>query len=200
MGKRIIATVVAGIVAGCAHSPAPRYYTLDMNRSEAAAASATRPCNIDVGRLRPGQALARTDILIKKSSTEVEYYVAERWAAGLDELVPQKLEVEFGPDAPGRPTIVVSGTILAFEQVDPSAASKTGQTPGNSGREPPSVHAKLDLAFHPEDASRYDKPLFEKVYDSWLPASSADPGAVVRALSEALEKLAADIAADAAAL
>jgi len=171
-----------------------------MNRSEAAAAAAPRVCNLDVGRLRPGQVLARTDILIKKSPTEIEYYVAERWAAGLEELVPQKLEVEFGPDDPGRPTIVVSGTILAFEQVDAPAVSAPGESAENAAVAPPSVHVKLDLAFHLEDAGRYDKPLFEKVYDARRPAASGDPGAVVRALSEALEQLAAEIAADAARL
>jgi ABC-type uncharacterized transport system auxiliary subunit len=62
------------------------------------------------------------------------------------------------------------------------------------------VHVKLDLAFHSEDASRYDKPLFEKVYEARRPAGSAGPGAVVRALSQALEQLAAEIVTDAGTL
>jgi len=135
--------------------------------------------NIDVDRLRPAEALTRTDILIEKSPTEIEYYARDRWAAGLSELVAEKLESELGPDLDGRATIVISGKILAFGQADGAGA-----------------HIKLDVELRREDASRHDKALFEKTYEKSLPAGGNGPSAVVRALSRGLEMIAREIADD----
>ncbi|MCC6491159.1 MAG: membrane integrity-associated transporter subunit PqiC [Candidatus Hydrogenedentes bacterium] len=170
------------LLAGCAHSPEPRFYTLDMTPSGKAAAS----CNIEVERLRPHDALTRVDLMVKTSPTQVEYYALDRWAATLSELVPEKLRAEFGAPLAGRRTLVLSGTILAFEQVDTEEGAN--------------AHVKLDLELRNEGDSRYAAPLLQKVYEIAVPAGQPAPADVVRALSSGLETLATQIAADAGAL
>ncbi|MBN2309055.1 MAG: membrane integrity-associated transporter subunit PqiC [Candidatus Hydrogenedentes bacterium] len=185
--RRLAVLALAALAVSCARSPVPRYYTLDMTRSAGAAPGPA----LEVGRLRTHDALSRADILIKKSPTEIEYYAAHRWAAPLEELIREKLDVEFGARAAdadasetaGAERLILSGVVLAFEQVDAAAGAE--------------AHIKLDLAFRPSGASAYDAPLFERVYETSV-AAAADPCAVVEALSRALEELAAQIRADAA--
>ena len=82
--------LVAGLMAGCASAPGPNLYTLNM----APSAEASSVVNITVGRLRVAEALQNKRILIKKSPTEIEYYAAAQWAAGLDELLAGALVVQ----------------------------------------------------------------------------------------------------------
>ena len=168
--------------AGCAHSPEPRFYTLDMTPSGKANAS----CNIAVERLRPHDALTRVDLMVKTSPTQVEYYALDRWAATLSELVPEKLRSEFGPPEGGRRAFILSGIILAFEQVDTAEGAQ--------------AHVKLDLELRNEGDSRYGAPLLHKVYEIAVPAEQPAPAEVVRALSAGLEMIATEIVADANAL
>jgi len=173
---------VLALAAGCAGSPPTRYFTLDMTPS-----GTCRPrFNLTVDRLRPSEALSRREILVKKTATEVEYYASDEWVAGVDDLVREKLESEFGPAVEGRATIAVSGTILAFEQVDTAQGART--------------HIKLRLAFHKPGASRYEEPFLRKVYETGDPAKEATPKALAEALSQGLERLAAEIVSDANAL
>lgn len=172
--------ILALIIAGCASTPKVRYFTLDMESS----GQSSPQVNLVVERIRVGEALARKDILIKKSPTEVEYYAAAQWAANLDELVANKLRSEFGPKHDGAVTVVITGELLAFEQVD---------VPGGA-----EAHVRLAAMFHrPESASPQDLP-FERIYDVRLRAASPAASAVVEALSRCLEQLAAAMAADAA--
>jgi len=172
----VVLAIAAGI--GCATSPAPRYYTIDMQPSHKARAA----CNIDIGRLRPTEALARNDMLIKKSATEIEYYAADRWASNLGELIREKLETEFGRNPEAEKTVLVSGDILAFEQVDEATGA--------------SARIKLDLEFRTEGAARDDGPVLRKIYELTAPAKDQTPGAVAEALSRGLEQLAAAIIED----
>ncbi len=182
VGFAILGLLLVPFAGGCAHTPEPRYYTLNMTPS----GTVHPDCNIEVDRLRPHDALTRTDILVKKSPTQIEYYALDRWAATLSELIPEKLQAEFGDPDPQRRTIAVSGTILAFEQVDrPDGAD---------------AHIKLELDLRNEGASRYDTPLLRKLYEVTLPANAAEPAAVVETLSKGLEEIAAEIAADAGAV
>jgi len=173
---------LAVFLAGCVSPPAARYYTLDMRPSGTVKA----PVNIEVDQLRESEAIGRKDILIKKSPTQIEYYARDQWAAALSEIVAQKLESEFGRAADNGKTIVITGTILDFEQVD---------TPDGA-----EAHVRLDLEFRRQDMSRYDPPLLKKIYQRILPADTRAPGEVVRALSRCLEKIAEEIASDAGAL
>ena len=100
---------------GCLSTPEARYYTLDMQSSGKVT---TTMFNLEVERIQVTEALARTDILIKKSATEIEYYALDRWAARLDELLAEKLQAEFGPTEAKRDTYLVRGKLLACEQVD----------------------------------------------------------------------------------
>jgi uncharacterized lipoprotein YmbA len=179
---RTILIVIAIAAIGCASAPQPRYYTLDMAPSGALASR----YNVHVDRLRPHDALTRNEILIKKSSTEVEYYALDRWVQGLGELVTEKLNAEFGAKTNDRETLVVSGEILAFEQVDTPDGAES--------------HIKLDLSIWPDGVSRYDKPLYSKTYETRVPTPRPTPGATVEALSRGLNALAAEIAADAGRL
>jgi ABC-type uncharacterized transport system auxiliary subunit len=99
--------------------------------------------------------------------------------------VPEKLRAEFGAHQPERKTIVISGDILAFEQVDRDSDAE--------------AHIKLDLSFRNREAGRYSTPLLRKRYEVYVPADEAHPAAVVQALSKGLESLAGEIAADASA-
>lgn len=180
--KQAILALAVLVAMGCASVPNIRYYTLDMTPS----GKAQPRCNLKVERLRPSDALARKDILIKKSPTEIEYYALDQWAANLGEVVSEKLTSEFGPIVQGRKTLLIAGVIQGFEQVDTAD--------GAAG------HIKLDLAFRPEGESRYEPPLLEKVYETSVAAERASPTAVVRALSRGLERLAGEIADDAGKL
>ena len=175
----VLCAIAGALAGGCASTPEPRFYTLDMTPSRTVALET----NVEVERLRPHDALTRVDILVKKTPTQIEYYALDRWAASLSELVPEKLRAEFGTHNPAHQTVVVSGDILAFEQVD-----------RDSGAE---AHIKLDLSLRDEGTGRYDKPLLRKRYEIYVPANQAHPAAVVEALSKGLEALASEIAVDA---
>lgn len=166
------------LLAACVTAPPNRYYTLDMRPAGAGAASH----NLSIDHLRLAEALTRKDILIQVSPTRIEYYASDQWVASLDELVTRKLSSEFGEKRSGRPGIVISGGILAFEQVD--------QDGGAAG------HVTLELGFHAAEASRYDVPLLEKTYDVQIPAEKSNAAAVVVALSRCLEQIAAAIVND----
>jgi uncharacterized lipoprotein YmbA len=174
-----LGVVAVSLVAGCAGSPQPRYYTLDMTPS----GSVNPECNVAIERLRPHDALTRVDILVMKTPTQIEYYAFDRWAASLSELVSDKLRSELGGHDPNRETVVVSGDILAFEQVDRDDGAD--------------AHIKLDLSFRKEGASRYSPALLRKRYEISVPAEAARPAAVVEVLSAGLETIAAEIATDA---
>ena len=182
MRQYTILALSVGLLAGCASTTPSRYYTLDMTASGAAASAV----NLYVDRIRAAEALTRKTILIKKSPTEIEYYALDEWAASVNELVTEKLVAEFGPKQDGRKSIGLSGTILAFEQIDlPDGVE---------------AHVKLALTFRAEGTARYEEPLLEKNYEARMPAAESSAPAVVRALSACLEQIAADVAADAGAL
>ncbi|MBP8131021.1 MAG: membrane integrity-associated transporter subunit PqiC [Candidatus Hydrogenedentes bacterium] len=185
---------VAGVVlvaAGCVSAPKLAYHTLDLAAASPSQASAV---NVVVDQIRAAEPLRRNEILIKKSPTEIEYYATHQWAASLSELVTQKLGAEFGPRDPEKDTILVYGTLLAFEQVDTPEGAK--------------VHVRLDVQFRPEGAGRYEEPALEAVYENALQQESSVAAqgasidetvrAVVRALSDRIGALAANIRADAA--
>jgi len=181
--KRLIAIIaLAGLAAGCATSPIPSLYTLNMSPS----ANAGSPVNIAVTRLRVAESLHNKRILIKKSPTEIEYYAMAQWAASLDEILREKLAVEFGPVDPARETFVISGMLQAFEQVD----MPSGDT----------ARVKMDLQVRREGESQYSTPEIAKVYEVERPVSGTSAAGVVEALSACLEVLARDIVADIAAL
>jgi ABC-type uncharacterized transport system auxiliary subunit len=175
----IVALLVA---AGCATVKGVRYYTLDMKPTGATPSAV----NLSVDYFRVAEALARRNLLIMKKPTQIEYYAVDQWAAGIEEIVAEKLNAEFGPKQDGRKAILVSGTILAFEQVD---------TPGGVD-----AYIKLSALFRDGDATRYDTPLLEKTYEIRQPASANNAPSVVLALSECLAKIAHEMVTDAGTL
>ena len=181
--KKIVAVLLlAGLAAGCATSPSPSLYTLNM----APSATAGSPVNITEGRLRIAESLHNKRILIKKSPTEIEYYATAQWAANLDELLREKLAAEFGPFETDRPTYVISGSLQAFEQID---------MPGGI-----EAHVKMALEVRKDGESQYSTPEISRVYVVTLPVANESAGNVVEVLSACLESVARDIVADIAAL
>jgi ABC-type uncharacterized transport system auxiliary subunit len=180
--------VVAGIAllavlsAACRSTPPARNYTLNMTPS----GPPTSGLAIDVQRIRSLEPVARRDIMVKKTPTQVEYYALDQWAADPGQLVAEKLQAEFGyqPEAPKR--ITVSGELVAFEEVD--------------GPQGATAHVKLDLEFRRADQDRFDEPALRKRYELTVPVEGTGADAVARALSGALEQLADQVAADAAGL
>ena len=177
--KRTTLVLTLALLCGCTRTPPPSLHTLDMTPS----GSARPDYNIDVDRLRPSEALGRKDILIKKSSTAVDYFRLAQWASNLGEIVPEKLEAEFGADLKGRDTVLIAGTILGFEKVDAA----------DGGHE---AHIKLDLAFRWDGESLYETPLLEKVYELTSPVETGSAADLAVALSRGLESIAAQIVED----
>lgn len=190
MRRILVLALTAVALAGCLSAPKLKYHTLDFTASESVE---PLPINIVIDQLRAAEPLRRDGIMIKKSRTEIEYYAEHLWAAALAEQVSQKLASNFAPIDPEKDTVLIYGTIVAFEQLDDADGAK--------------AYVRLDLQFRPEGASRYVKPLLEKSYaNNWnTEASVASPGdsvdetvdAVVQALSDRLRDLAPQIRADA---
>jgi ABC-type uncharacterized transport system auxiliary subunit len=176
--KRFALPILVLAVSACARAPELRYYTLDMSSST----ERSPKYNIEIDRLRPTEPLTRKDILIKKTSTQIEYYALDHWAADVGELVTEKLKAELGARRIGQETLTLNGTILAFEQVD---------VPGGA-----EASIKIDLELRKPGGSRYDEPFLGKVYEVRLPAEAAAPDAIVNALSKGLEEIAGEIVRD----
>ena len=181
MRTRLFLSAASCLLVACASTPKINYYTLAMEPSGQARSSV----NLEVERLRTTEALGRSQILISTSATEIEYYASDHWAGSVAELVQQKLAVEFGPPVDGKNTFRVSGIVLACGQVD---------VPGGAeGR------VMLHIQVHDPEQKRFEKPLLEKTYEARRAASRPDAAAVVLALSQCVEEVAAEIAADVAA-
>lgn len=184
IGRAVALAATMGVLmAGClSSSPPPDLYTLDMRYS----GTPEPPLDITVGLISVAEPLMQKNILIKKSPTQVEYYAVGQWAGSLDEMLREKLETEFGPTSATTRTLVLTGELLAFEQVDlPEGAQ---------------AHLKLEAEIRETNKSRYTEALLKKLYDISVPTESADPNGIALALSRAVEQLAAQIAADAASL
>lgn len=174
--------VLLVFAAGCASSPNLDYYTIDMTPSE----RVSTDLNLKVDRISTSEKLDRTQIVILQSPTRIDYYSNERWAASVGEMVETKFAAEFGPAVDGRRSLIVSGTVVALEQVDSSSG--------------PLALARLEIVIRDGGAKRFETPLLEKTYEVSRSADSNSVDAVVQALSRALEAIAADIADDAAGL
>lgn len=176
----LVATLMLG-ASGCVSTPKNRFYTLDMTPS---GKIQTAPA-LQIELIRPIEMLNRREILVRKSPTEIEYYAGACWASAINELVSQKLKAEWGEGTKADHAIVVWGTLLECGQVEESMGSK--------------AHLRLQLMFRPKGTSRYDTPLFEKVYDVTKPVSRATPDQVAVALTRCLEEMARQITDDVAA-
>ncbi len=165
-------------LAGCASAPEVHYYTLDMGASGKIHDGPA----IEIGIFRPSDALSRPELMIHTSPTEIEYYQADQWAANLADLVEEKLAVELESSAWSAEAVRLDGDILAFEQID---------TPGGAD-----AHIKLEIRVRETNTSRTSQPLLRKIYEERIPARTNKPGAVVIALSRALEEIAVQISVD----
>lgn len=175
--KWLVAAALFTLTA-CASAPKIDYYTLDM----AASGNVRSDADIVVERLQTTEALSRSQILIQSSPTRVVYYATDRWAGSIGELAQQKLTAEFGEPGAGSKNLVLSGTVVAFEQVDgPGGAS-----------------AKVELRARVRDAAskRFEEPMLEKAYVASRPLGTAGPDQVAAGLSRCLEQIAAEIVAD----
>jgi uncharacterized lipoprotein YmbA len=170
------------VLSSCASTPDLDYYTLDMTPSGAV----TTDLNLEVTRFATSERIDRTQIVIRESPTRIAYYSNDRWASSLGEMVEHKLAIEFGPAVDGRRGLIVTGKVVAFEQVDSDAG--------------PQALARLEVVIREGGAKRYETPLLEKTYEATRAADSNSVDAVVQALSRAVEAIAAEIADDAAGL
>ena len=176
------ALTILCLLCGCASAPKIDYYTLGMESSGRADPKA----NLTVERFRTTEALGRSQIMVLMSPTRIEYYATDHWAGSLGELVQQKMAAEFGPAVDGRETFVLSGTVLACEQVDrPNGAE---------------ARVKLDIVVRDADLPRYQPPLLEKSYAASRAVAGSNPGTLVEQLSRCIEDIAAEIAADVTSL
>jgi ABC-type uncharacterized transport system auxiliary subunit len=170
------------LFCACASAPKIDYYTLNMEPS----GHAEPKVNLSVERFLTTESLGRRRIMVLASPTRIEYYATDQWATSIGELVQQKLAAEFGAPVDGRRSLVVSGKVVAFEQVD----------------RPGGIEARVTLEVVVRDAHvpRYQPPLFEKSYSSSRPVSAMRAESVVEELSRCVEEIAAEIATDVASL
>ena len=96
------------------------------------------------------------------------------------------MTAEFGPLVKDRRTLTVSGTVLACEQVDVAGGAE--------------ARMKLGIVIRDPAKPRYEAPLLEKTYEARRSVSEPSSAAVVKGLSQCAERIAAEIAADAASL
>jgi uncharacterized lipoprotein YmbA len=182
MKLRLAVVALILVLVSCASAPDLDYYTLDMSSSGKAASN----IDLEVGRFVVSQEIDRAQIVIQQSPTRIQFYATDRWASGLGEMVQRKLAAEFGPVVGGRRSLIVSGRVVALEQVD----SPSG----------PQALARLEIAIRDGGAKHYEAPLLEKTYEARRAADANSVDAVVQALSRAIEAIAAEIATDAAGL
>ena len=150
------------MLCGCASAPKIDYYTLGMESS----GRSDPAVNVSVERFRTTEALSRSQIMVLASPTRVEYYATDHWAGSIGELVQQKLAAEFGAPVVGKRTVIVSGMVLACEQVD-----------GASGVE---ARVRLDVTVRDAELPRYQPPLLEKSYSAVRPVATASAGSLLR--------------------
>ncbi len=175
--KYCIAPLMA-FLAGCLSVPEPNYFTLDMRSSGQIYA----PFALVEVRIRPGEAVARREIMIRTSPTKVEYYATQRWAADLGEQLSEKLKTEFGQSNSEEARVRITGDLLAFEQVDT--------------RDGADARVKLDLIVTLESENADASRSFSKIYETVVAADAPNAPAVVEALSRGLESIAAELAED----
>lgn len=169
-------------LTACASAPKINYYTLAMGSSGTVKPSV----NLVVERVRTTDALSRNQIMVLASPTRIEYYATDHWVGNLADLVRQKLTAEFGPQVEGRRSLALSVAVLSCEQVDGAGSDE----------------ARMQLRVTVRDLAekRFREPLLEKTYEASRPVAHPTAGAVVEGLSLCAEKIAAEIAADAALL
>jgi uncharacterized lipoprotein YmbA len=175
-------TAVLCVACACASAPKIDYYTLGMESS----GRAVTTVNISVERLATTEALGRSQIMVLASPTRIDYYATSQWAGSVGELVQRKLAAEFGPPVEGREAFVVSGRVLACEQVD---------RPGGV-----EARVKLEIVVRDAEVPRYQKPVLEKSYSSSRSVAGPGAGPVVEELTRCVEEIAAEIAADVSSL
>jgi len=180
--KKLLAIVIFAVLSSCASAPKLNYYTLDLTPSGAVDSD----LDIAVSRFAVAEKLDRHQIVIQETATRIDYYAKDRWATGVGSMVEQKLAAEFGPAGLGGRNLRVSGTVVAFEQVDTAAG--------------PQAFVRLEIEIRDGGTKRFEAPLLEKTYESRRAAEDDSVDAVVRALSRSMEEIAAAIAADVAGL
>jgi uncharacterized lipoprotein YmbA len=172
----VVASIV--VLASCASAPKLNYYTLDMSPS----GSARTDASFEVRRFTVTERLDRSRIVIQTSPVRVEYYATARWAAGLGEMVQQKLGAELGPADTASEVLTVSGRVTGFEQVDTDSG--------------PRALVRLEVVIRDRDGERVDAPRIEKTYEANPSVDGDGVDALVRALSRAVEDIAVRIAND----
>ncbi len=180
-GKIGLIAVVCALTA-CASAPKISYFTLAMDPS----GEVEPAVNLVVERVRTTDALGRGQIMIQASPTRIEYYATAQWAGDLAGMVREKLIAEFGPAVEGRRTLALSATVLSCEQVDVAGGAE--------------ARMQLRVTVRDPAEQRSREPLLEKTYEASRPVARATAGAVVEGLSLCAEKIAREIAADAALL
>lgn len=165
-------------LCACASAPKIDYYTLGMESSGVSDPAV----NLTVERLRTTEALGRNQIMVLASPTRIDYYATDHWAGSVGEMVQQKLAAEFGPPVAGRRNLVVSGRVLACEQVDQAGGAE--------------ARVKLEIVVRDAEVPRYQAPELENTYSSSRPIHGSKPGSLVQELSRCVEEIAAAIAAD----
>jgi ABC-type uncharacterized transport system auxiliary subunit len=176
--------LVAFLAVGCfgvRHAPQIRYYTVAIG-TEGGDAAPHLPFAVRVDSFGAAPAYRSTRIALRRSKYRLDYYDFSRWAANPQSLLAATVQNYF--DRIGTPTapdpITVSGRIDRLEAVTRSEG----------------LRAVAAITF---EARRGHRSLLQRTYLEKAPVEGNDPEDVVAALSKALDRVFARLAADLAA-
>lgn len=175
-------TVVLSILlfaSGCISNTSVRYYTLEWNSP---LPPDEPPLCLQVTSVRAVDSLKRKEILIRKSSVEIEYYSSHLWASSLEELITHKLNQSFTCPQSGKiePKLLLHVEILEFEEIESEPK--------------PKVSAKLWVQFLSPQQMEI---LTQKSYAQVKQVNSTEVKDIVKALSECIDEIIVRIHQDA---
>jgi ABC-type uncharacterized transport system auxiliary subunit len=179
-----VGTALAALLAvgcfGVRHAPQIRYYTVAVGTEGGAARHL--PFAVRVGTFGAAPPYRSTRIALRRSKYRLDYYDFSRWAANPQSLLAATVQNYF--DRIGTPTapdpVTVSGRIDRLEAVTRSEG----------------LRAVAAITF---EARQGHRPLLQRAYLEKVPVDGNAPEDVVAALSTALDRVLARLAADLAA-
>jgi ABC-type uncharacterized transport system auxiliary subunit len=177
VGIALAALLAAGCF-GVRHAPQIRYYTVAVG-TEGGGAAPHLPFAVRVGTFGAAPPYRSTRIALRRSKYRLDYYDFSRWAANPQSLLAATVQNYF--DRIGTPIapdpITVSGRIDRLEAV--------------TRRE--GLRAVAAITF---EARQGHRSLLQQTYVEKVPVDGDNPENVVAALSKALDRVLARLAAD----
>jgi uncharacterized protein len=181
--------LLAGIVTACGSSPPSHYYTLSAwpnPETVTPAGYPVRTLTVALGEVKLPGALDRPQIARRIGSNQLEYAEADRWAGPLDEMVRRVLATDLRSTLPAGMALVASDSLAPAEltvavEVSRFDADQAGRVTLEASWETLDNNAKVNGV-----------PREVKILE---PGTGSDAAAVAATMSQAVARLAGNIAA-----